>query len=111
MMSIAKGNIQSGIADAGLKLLEAARPILEGLIPITEAFAAEFPEVVGNALNGLMNLIGGTEGVKKGFDAVKSAVEFATPILKSVFESTKTVFFRRCFASGTLTNSNFKSYC
>ena len=92
MMSIAKGNIQSGIADAGLKLLEAARPVLEGLIPITEAFAAEFPEVVGNALNGLMNLIGGTEGVKKGFDAVKSAVEFATPILKSVFESTKTVF-------------------
>ena len=94
MMSTAKGNIQSGLADAGLKLLEAAKPILAELIPVTEEFATKFPEMVGNAVNGFMSLIGGTEGVKKGFNAVKSVIEFGAPVFKSIFESAKTVVLK-----------------
>lgn len=44
-ISTIMGNIQSGLADSGLKLIEALAPTLDKLIPVSERLAKKLPEV------------------------------------------------------------------
>lgn len=59
--STIKGNLQSGMADGGAKILEKLTPALGGLIPIAEKIASSIPSVVETVVN-VFSKVGGVIG-------------------------------------------------
>lgn len=88
-VSTIMGNLQSGIAESGIKLIEALGPSLEKLIPVSERLAKKLPEIteaVINVAGPALKTLGGIvkEYVIPTFKWLGSAIKTVVDVVQGV---------------------------
>ena len=99
-LSTISGNIESGMAESGLKIIEALSPALDRLIPVSEQVAAKLPQITESVLkyavpafktagtiikdyvipplkllgSGISAAVGTIKSIKSGYDTAKEKV-------------------------------------
>lgn len=80
-VSTIKGNLESGLQDAGKKMLDKMAPFLEKLIPLSETIGTKIPEIFDTIVAKVQPLV---EPIKGIIDGVKQAVEPMLPTLSDL---------------------------
>lgn len=80
LISTIKGKIGSGMADAGLKLIDSLKPVLEKLVPVADKIAEALPNVVDKVIEGVQKA---NEVITPIFEKIKS---FLAPIIDTISE-------------------------
>lgn len=87
--STVKGQLQSGVQDAGFKMLEKLSPVFEKLIPVTDSLAEKFPAAFDTVYNALAPF--GTQIMDIG-KTVWDGIQPLLPVLSSLVSAALPVF-------------------
>lgn len=87
--STVKGQLQSGVQDAGFKMLEKLSPVFEKLIPVTESLAEKFPAAFDTVYNALAPF--GTQIMDIG-KTVWDGIQPLLPVLSNLVSAALPVF-------------------
>lgn len=75
------GNLQTGVAEAGVQMLDRVKPLLDGLVPISEKIGANLPQAVGVLMDKLAPL---GETFSSIFQSISTAVKPLLPAFSSL---------------------------
>lgn len=75
------GNLQTGVAEAGVQMLDRVKPLLDGLVPISEKIGANLPQAVGALMDKLAPL---GETFSSIFQSISTAVKPLLPAFSSL---------------------------
>lgn len=85
LISTIKGKIGSGMADAGLKLIDSLKPVLEKLVPVADKIAEALPKAMDKVIGGF----------QKAHEVITPIIEkigdFLSPIIDTISEGMTTI--------------------
>lgn len=87
--STVKGQLQSGVQDAGYKMLEKLSPVFEKLIPVTESLAEKFPAAFDTVYNALAPFGAQIMGIGK---SIWDGIQPLLPVLSNLVSAALPVF-------------------
>lgn len=89
LWSTIKGNVETGLQDAGKGILDALKPSLEKLIPVSEKLATKIPQIFERAAKYINPVV---DGLASAFKSAWNLFKDNEPAIRDVLKSVVDVF-------------------